>query len=121
MHPKRLILWIIWSAITIGLCMIYVFLGQGTAGAHSKDLGIMRVIPMVPLALALLVRFLLIPKFKSLTKVLPLFIIGLSMAEGSGIIAIFLLPHADAVNYFTTAVIVLLMYDPLFANQLEVD
>ena len=121
MHPKRLILWIIWFTITIGLCMIYFFLGQGAAGTASKDLGVMRIIPIFPLVLSLLVRFVVLPRFKSLTKVLPLFIIGLSMAEGAGIMAIFLLPHADAVNYFTTAVIVLLMYVPLFANQLEVD
>ncbi|MBK9990650.1 MAG: hypothetical protein IPP19_07965 [Verrucomicrobia bacterium] len=58
---------------------------------------------------------------KSLIKVLPIYVVGLAMAEGSGIMAIFLLSYADALNYFTTAVIVLLMYVPLFASKLEED
>jgi len=119
MHPKRFVLWILWFVITGGLCTIYFFLGRNSTVSISNGNEVLRFIPLMPLMLSLVVRIFLLPKFKSLTKVLPIYIIGLSMAEGAGFIAIFLLPHADAVNYFTTAVIVLLMYVPLFASNLE--
>ena len=119
MHPKRLVLWILWFAITTGLCLIYVFLGGEMARSHGGMNEGLRFIPMVPLALSVVVRIFLLPKFTSLTKVTPVYVIGLALAEGSGILAIFLLSHGDAVNYFTTAVIVLLMYVPLFASKLE--
>ena len=119
MHPKKLVLWILWFAIISGLCMVYIFLGRNPAVVADKGNEVLRFVPLIPLAVSVAVRFLLLPKFKSLTKVLPIYIIGLAMADGSGIIAIFLLPHADAVSYFTTAVIVLMMYVPLFASKLE--
>jgi len=119
MNPKRLVLWILWFAITVGLCMVYLLLGRNSVVVADKGNEVLRFVPLVPLALSVAVRFLLLPKFKSLTKVLPIYIVGLSMAEGSGIIAMFLLPHSDAVNYFTTAVVVLIMYVPLFASTLE--
>jgi hypothetical protein len=119
MNPKRLVLWIIWFGITSGLCTLYFVVGRGTDIISSESNAALRFIPMAPLALSVLVRFFLLPRIKSLSKVLPFYIIGLSMAEGSGIIAIFLLPHGDATSYFTTALFVLVMYVPLFANKLE--
>lgn len=119
MHPKRLVLWILWFAITSGLCLIYFIIGHGAEVISSKSNAVLRFVPMAPLALSVLVRFFLLPKIKSLSKVLPLYIVGLSMAEGSGIIAIFLLPHGDATSYLTTALIVLLMYVPLFSDKPE--
>lgn len=121
MHSRRLILWIIWFAILSGFCLVYFFLGQAKSSGTPAPESVFRLFPLMTLISALAVRFMLLPKFKSLTKVLPVFIVGLSLAEGSGIIATFLLSPDDARVYFVATVTVLLMYAPLFASKLESD
>ncbi|MFT3869269.1 MAG: hypothetical protein QM715_12495 [Nibricoccus sp.] len=119
MHSRRLILWIIWFAIVSGFCLVYLFLAPAKNSEASAPESVLRWFPFVTLVSSIAVRFILLPKFKSLTKVLPVFIVGLSLAEGSGIIATFLLSVGDARTYFVATVTVLLMYAPLFANKLE--
>jgi len=119
MHPKRLILWILWFAITTGFCLVYLFFGQAKSSSPTLPDPVFRLLPLISLSGAMAVRFMLLPRFKTLTKVLPVFIVGLSLAEGSGIIATFLLSPDDARTYFVATLTVLLMYAPLFANKLE--
>lgn len=121
MHPKRLILWIIWFAITSGFCAIYLFLGQNKSSGSSTPASVIRLFPFILLVSAIAVRFMLLPRFKSLGKVLQIFIIGLSLAESAGFMATFLLSADDARTCFVATLTVLLMYAPFFANKLETD
>lgn len=77
--------------------------------------------PFILLVSAIAVRFMLLPRFKSLGKVLQIFIIGLSLAESAGFMATFLLSADDARTCFVATLTVLLMYAPFFANKLETD
>lgn len=122
MHPKRLVLWILWFAILSGFCTIYVFLGQPQKNvpAAAGDL-LFRFLPFVPLTIAVALRFLAIPRLTSLIKVLPVFVAGLALAESAGILAIFLLSGDDARLYFAATLFVLLTYAPVFASRLDPD
>lgn len=116
-NPKSplLIWWVIWGAICMGLTVMY-FVIRPTGGSESStDL---QYIPLVPLALSAVVRWIILPQFKQRSKAFPLFIVGLAMAEGSGLMAMFLVPSLGT-HYFALALLGLAQFIPLFAANYE--
>lgn len=113
--PVVLIWWIIWAAIVAGLTALYFTLGQRPSPTHDDVIAI-RYLPLAPLALAVVVRWLVLPRFDKRLRAFPIFIIGLALAESCGILGIFLVPDLAA-TYYVLALFGLLQFAPFFAAR----
>lgn len=91
-NPPALIWWAVWAAILSGVVIIYSVAGQGKAPARDAFEGPLRAIPLVPVIVAALIRWLVLPRFTEGRRAFPIFVAGLALAEGSGILGMFLLP-----------------------------
>ena len=65
-----------------------------------------------------LIRWVILPKTLDRLKAMPLFILGLAMSEGCGILGIFLVPEMRS-TYLLLAVLVILQFAPFFAARLK--
>jgi hypothetical protein len=118
-----LVFWIIWFAILNGL-FILLFLAAGgiPKGVNEGEApwGVVVVAGMLA-AVSMAIRFLHIPRISEPAKLLPAMIVGLAMAEGIGIIGMFLvgkeLPQTRLALFFT-AVSVVVVYAPFYVHQL---
>lgn len=111
--PAPVIWWIMWTAITAGLVAIYVTLRPTVPPAATVSL---RYLPLVPFAAALLVRWLVLPRFHEGARAFPMFIVGLALAEATGITGIFLAPDL-APTYFVLGLAGLILFAPFFTAK----
>jgi len=112
--PTTLILWILWFAITFGLVIIYTF-ASPAGGEGPKE---MLYFPLLPLAVSVFIRWVLLPRQKTIAAALPVFIIGLAMAEGCGILGMFLVPQMKQ-TYLVLALVGLFQFVPFWAGRLK--
>ena len=115
---KLLLWWIIWGATLAGLALIYFFLGRGRPlpPPDSKTL-LINLAAVVPLFVSIIIRWLVLPRFDSLTRALPLFIAGVGLAESCGILGIFLGgPYRDAL--WLLGMLGIGQYVPFFASRI---
>ena len=114
-----LVWWVAWAAILGGLVMIYVLFGRGPVKPEPvADKEVLKhLIGLVPLFVSVVIRWLVLPRFDSLQRALPLYIVGLSLAEACGILGIFLGgPFRD--DLFVLGVLGVAQFVPIFARQL---
>lgn len=117
LKTHRLIFWIIWGSILAGLVVIYAFLGRGPVKpVVAADLPV-NLAGLVPLFLSIIIRSLLLPRCQGLSRVLPIYIVGLALAEACGLLGIFLGgPYRESL--FVLGVLGVTSYVPLFVNRL---
>jgi hypothetical protein len=113
--PSIVAWWIIWAVIIAGLTALYFTLGQRPSSTPG-DVIVLRYLPLAPLALAVAVRWLILPRFTECLRAFPIFIVGLALAEGCGILGIFLVPDLAA-TYYVLALFGLLQFAPFFAAR----
>ena len=113
----RLVYWIIWASILCGLVLIYLFLGQpALKPAPASDL-LKNLAGVVPLFVSIVIRWLVLPRYHDLARALPVFVVGLALAEACGILGIFLGgPYQD--DLFVLGVLGVTQYVPLFIAKL---
>jgi hypothetical protein len=106
----------IWGAILGGLVLIYLFLGRGPVKpAPAGDL-LFNLAGMVPLFVSIVIRWLVLPRYTDLRRAFVLFIIGLALAEGCGILGIFLGgPYRD--DLFLLGMLGIAQFVPFFAKK----
>ncbi len=73
--------WIIWGALLFGVFVMGKFLSPIEGAALPWFL------PAAPLVAGLALRFAVLPRFTSRAKAFPMFIAGLSLCEGCGVLA----------------------------------
>ena len=112
-----LIFWIIWGSILAGLIVIYVFLGQKPVKpVVAADLPV-NLAGIVPLFVSIVIRWLVLPRCRDFTRVLPFYVVGLALAEACGLLGIFLGgPYRESL--FVLGVLGVTSYVPLFAKRL---
>jgi hypothetical protein len=90
-RAQLMVWWIIWAGILFGLVAIYLALGRGPvkplAPGESPLVGLAG---LPALFISIIIRWLVLPRMNSLTQALPLFVIGLALAEACGLLGIFL-------------------------------
>lgn len=111
---SKIVLWILWFAITMGLVMIYTFAAPA-GGEGTKQL---QYLPMMPLAVSVFIRWVLLPRTKTIAAAMPVFIIGLTMAEACGILGMFLVPQMKQ-TYLVLALVGLFQFVPFWAGKLK--
>lgn len=110
--------WIIWAAMLPSVILLEVLLPRGKIDpiTHTADL-MVQLCGVVPLFVSIVIRWLILPRFTSLSRALPMFIVGLATAEACGILGIvFGGPYRDAI--FTLSILGIVQFVPLFARQL---
>jgi cadmium resistance protein CadD (predicted permease) len=115
---RIIVWWIIWGAILSGLVMIYSFLGRGQSVSPelAKEKMLTGLIGLIPLFISVVIRWLVLPRCTEMSRAFVWFIIGLSLAEGCGLLGIFLGgPYRD--DLFLIGLFGIVQYVPIFAKN----
>lgn len=122
--PNAIVFWAIWFAIFNGLFILLFFAaggvpeGKNAGEAPPALIGISALL----VVLAVAIRFLMIPKIKDPVKLLPAMIIGLSLAEGVGIIGMFAVGKEfpeTRIALFVTSVSAVIAFAPVYLHSLS--
>jgi hypothetical protein len=109
--------WIIWFAIVSGLVVIYFFLGRADADAKTAKEGPLQYVGLAPLVTSCILRWLIFPRQTEAAKAFVVFIMGLSLAEGCGIMSL-VLGGGMKLEIFLLALIGVLQWAPLNVGHL---
>lgn len=110
-----LVWWIIWVAIVTGVIVIFAVVPPS---GSAPELPGLRYLPIGPLMVATAIRWFVLPRFKERGRAFPIFVIGLALAEGGGILGMFLVPELRS-TYFVLSLVGLAQFVPLFAARFE--
>jgi hypothetical protein len=113
--PSPLVWWTIWLALIAGVIVLWKFLGSG---ANPPATGAIRYLPIGPLAVSSLVRWLVLPRFADRTRAFPVFVVGLALAESCAILGLFLVPDLRD-TYVLLGLLGLAQFAPVFASKLR--
>jgi hypothetical protein len=109
--------WIIWGAILSALIVIYLFLGRRPVEPAAVGKVFPDLAGLIPLFVSIVIRWLVLPRYTDATRALPLFVVGLALAEACGILGIFLGgPYRD--DLFVLGVLGVLQFAPLFVGKM---
>lgn len=116
---QAIVFWILWFSMTSGVCIIHYFLGPASRAKAASDatdaaLGPIEVVCIGAVVAAMIVRFLVLPRFDSLQKKLPVFIVAMAMAEGCGVIGT-IVARSHQRELFTLSLVALALLAPVFA------
>ena len=112
-----LVYWLLWAAQLLSLVLIYVLLARGPAEASPPGDVLIDLAGLVPLFVSIVIRWLVLPRYDDLARLLPVFILGLALAEACGIVGLFL-GGAYRDDLFALSVLGVLQFVPLFARRL---
>ena len=82
--------WVLWVGITGGLVLMYTLLAHAAPPVDAELPEFLPYVLATPLLLSCVIRWLLLPRVTSRQKAFPLFIAGMALAEGSGLLGILL-------------------------------
>ncbi len=111
--------WLLWVGILAGLILIYLasVRGRPLLSNLPPEKALTGLIGLVPLFVSIVIRWLVLPRFRTLAGAFPMFVAGLVLAEACGILGIFLGgPYRD--DLFVLGVLGIAQYIPLFARHL---
>ena len=114
-RAQLMVWWTIWFGLISGLCVIYFILGRGQPLATAPNPPA-NLIGLVPLFLSIVIRWLVLPRYTDRQRAFVMFIVGLALAEGCGLLGIFLggLYRDDL---FLLGVLGLAQFVPFFAGK----
>jgi hypothetical protein len=118
-RPQLKVWWILWAAILTGLILIYVGLALGRPMPPSGPTSELPVnlAGVVPLFVSIILRWLVLPRMNDPQRGFVLFIVGLALAEGCGLLGIFLGgPYRDSL--FVLGVLGIGQWVPFYAKKL---
>jgi hypothetical protein len=107
--------WILWVATLAGLIAFYTLLKPSSTSEPSASF---RFIPLFPFVAAVVVRWLLLPRFHERARAFPIFVIGVALSEACALMGIFLAPDLRTL-YFVLAIVGLLQYLPFFLLSIQ--
>lgn len=113
-----LIWWLVWAAVLVGLLVIYFALGRGPIKPSPDKDVLKNLVGLVPLFVSIVIRWLVLPRFDSLRRALPLYVVGLALAEACGILGIFL-GGAYRDDLLVLGVLGVTQFVPIFARKLQ--
>ena len=118
-NPKQqlLIWWILWGAFLAGLFVIYFTLGsislQAFAASGTTTAWLAAAIPVF---ISVIIRWLILPRASTVPGALAVFVVGITMAEATCFLGIFLFP-AHKLELFVLSVLGIFQYLPYFAGR----
>lgn len=120
--PIQVTAWAIWFAILSGLVVIQLFVGGGFPSEidHGKPSALQQYLPAVPALLALVGRVLVIPRISTSQNKLTAMVIGLALAEATGLLGIFLVDKeygSTKLAHFVLSILVILTMAPVYLKN----
>jgi hypothetical protein len=114
---RLLFRWFVWGAMLTSLLsigVVFVFLRAPEPAAANPLLGL---VALVPLFVSIVIRWLVLPRVDADGKSgLPMFLVGVALAEGSGLLGVFLGgPYRD--DLFVLGVLGIVQYAPFFGPR----
>ncbi|MDB6165400.1 MAG: hypothetical protein JWQ83_540 [Lacunisphaera sp.] len=107
--------WTIWAFLLADLLGIYSVLGRGPLPPPTPN-PFANLVGLVPLFVSIIIRWLVLPRVTERSRGFFMFIVGLALAEGCGIMGIFLGgPYRDSLVVLGALGIAQFM--PFFAKQ----
>ncbi|HKB56163.1 MAG TPA: hypothetical protein VKC51_01115 [Lacunisphaera sp.] len=117
-RAQLMVWWIIWAATLMVQCLIYFFLASGKplpTQVPARE-SLQGLIGLVPLFVSIVIRWLVLPRYTEPGRALVIFIIGLGLAAGCGILGIFMGgPYRDSL--FVLGVLGITQYVPFYARR----
>ena len=116
------IFWLIWFSILSGLLIIQFFAAGGLpSGVDQGQAPVMfQGLALGMGAVAMAVRFVVIPKIATLERKLPAMIIGLAIAEAVGILGAFVVDSefgATRMFMLATSIVCIVVSAPIYAKS----
>lgn len=114
---RLLVWWILWFSIFAGLFVINfaVVQRQPIPKNQTQEQQLLGLIALVPLVISVVIRWLVLPRYTDMTRAFVVFIVGLTMADGCGILGMFLGgPYRD--DLFLVGLFAVAQYIPIFAR-----
>jgi hypothetical protein len=116
---RILVWWMIWFSLITGLCIIYYFLAQPITSDAQATATVFDFIGLVPLFASVAIRWFVLPRCTNMQIAFVAFIAGISLAEGCGILAIFLgAAYRDEI--FALGVLGIAQFVPFYAKRFAV-
>jgi hypothetical protein len=107
--------WLAWAAVIVGLAIVHAMAPVEREQAGGVSL---RYLPVAPLVFSAIIRWLVLPRFRSRLRAFPIFVFGVAMAEGCGLLGIFLAPDLRQ-TYLALAFVGLGQFVPVFASRYD--
>ncbi len=109
--------WVSWAAFLGGVFAIYHFLDNAAAQpqAPSGDSPIW-LAGLAPFVVSTIIRWLVLPRARSVQAAFPLFILGIASAEAMCFLGLFIFP-AHKQGLFVLSVLGMLQFVPYFARR----
>lgn len=115
--PRALVFWVIWAAILAGSIVIYTVFSRRVAAPDAGG-GILDWFGLAPLLGSVAVRWLVFPRFTEINRALPIFVVGLALAEGATILSTFLAMGQARAIVAVLGIAGIIMWVPVFAKSL---
>ena len=109
--------WVLWAAFQAGIFVIYHFLGGSAAQPPSPSPDSpLWLAGLAPFVISTIIRWVVLPRARSAQVALPLFIVGIAMAEAVCFLGLFIFP-AHRQELFALSVLGIFQFIPYFARR----
>ncbi|MHA3771767.1 hypothetical protein ACXR0O_09555 [Verrucomicrobiota bacterium sgz303538] len=112
---QLLVWWVLWFAFQSGIGIIYYFLGRSMPNGVTPN-ELPWLIGVVPVFISALIRWVVLPKFRTPDQALPWFVIGIAFAETSTFLGIFIF-RSHQQDLFILSVLGIFQFIPIFARR----
>ena len=116
-HPP-FIWWMIWGALMTGIFIIY-FVAQNSGSSAPKETASTEsavwMVAFAPFVISTVIRWLILPRSRSVQTAIAMFIVGLAMAEMPCMLGFVFHEHRTAL--FVLSVLGMLQMAPFFASR----
>ncbi len=109
--------WVLWAAFQIAIFIYYHFLGNtGVQPRPQRVDSFIWLAGFAPLTISAIVRWLVLPRTRDAQSALPLFIVGIAMAEATCFLGLFIFP-AHRQELFIWSAIGVFQFIPYFVPR----
>ena len=105
--------WILWAAFQVGIVVLFFLLRKPQASTQPTELW---QVGFLPVLLSGAVRWSVLPMFKDAQKALPIFVLGIALAEMSCFLGLFIFP-SHQLPLFIASVLGIFQFIPVFTGR----
>jgi hypothetical protein len=108
--------WIVWGASLVSLGLLSLVFGRGRLLPPAPAANpLPNLVGLVPLFVSIIIRWLVLPRYNDLKAAFPLFVFGVALAGGCGVLGLFLGgPYRDSLQVL--GLLGLIQFIPFFAR-----